>query len=216
MINPRGAVYIPTAFREDRLDILHAVMRDYSFATMVTSGPAGLIATHLPLLVDPTRGANGTLIGHVARENAHWQLFRDETAAETLAIFQGPHAYISPTWYGTPYAVPTWNYVAVHAYGRPRLIEDETALYQLVAELVRVNEERFGYTWDLSAYRDYAQKLLKNIVGFEFEIARIEGKRKLSQNRSKADQAGVIAGLTEQADPIGLALAAVMEERLKT
>ena len=209
-------MYIPAPFREDRLDVLHAVMREFSFATLVTTGAAGPIATHLPLLVDPTRGANGTLVGHVARENTHWQLFRDESAGETLAIFQGPHAYISPTWYGTPYAVPTWNYVAVHAYGRPRLVEDEAALYQIVAELVRVNEERFGYTWDLSAYRDYAEKLLKNIVGFECEIARIEGKRKLSQNRSRADRAGVIAGLVEQAHPIGVALAAVMEEGLKS
>jgi transcriptional regulator len=209
-------MYIPTPFREDRLDVLHDVIRQYSFATLVSYGATGPIATHLPLLLDPTRGARGTLIGHVARENPHWQVFRDAPEGETLAIFQGPHAYISPTWYATPYAVPTWNYVAVHAYGRPTPIEDEAAVYQIVAETVRVYESQFAYRWDLDAYRDYAQKLLKNIVGFEFEITRLEGKRKLNQNRSQVDQRGVVAGLSEQADPPGLALASLMRERLES
>jgi len=206
-------MYIPTPFREDRLDVLHEVIRQFSFATLVSYGANGPIATHLPLLLDPTRGPLGTLIGHVARENPHWQVFRDAPGAETVAIFLGPHAYISPTWYTTPYAVPTWNYVAVHAYGRPTAIEDESAVFKIVAETVRVYESQFDYAWDLNAYRDYAQKLLKNIVGFEFEITRIEGKRKLNQNRSQADQSSVIAGLTEQADPLGLALASLMRER---
>jgi transcriptional regulator len=208
-------VYIPAPFREDRLDVLHEIIRQYSFATLVSTGSSGLIATHLPLLLDASRGAKGTLIGHVARENTHWQLFRDSPDVETLVLFQGPHAYISPTWYKTPYAVPTWNYEAVHAYGRPKLIEDQKALFGIVAELVRVHEARFEYSWDLDAHREYADKLLKNIVGFEFEITRLEGKRKLSQNRSRADQEGAIAGLTEQADPLGMALASLMEERVR-
>jgi transcriptional regulator len=206
-------MYIPAPFREERLDVLYGIMREHSFATLVSWGEAGLIATHLPILFDPTRGAHGTLVGHLARENPHWQAF--DQGPESLALFQGPHAYISPTWYTTPYAVPTWNYVAVHAYGRPRLVDDETSLYRIVAETVRVFEAQFAYAWNLEDRRDYADKLLKNIVGFEIEITRLEGKRKLSQNRSRADQEGVVAGLTAQADPVGLALAGLMRERLE-
>jgi transcriptional regulator len=205
-------MYIPAAFREDRLDVLHDAMRQNSFATIVSAAPDGLIATHLPLLLDASQGTYGTLIGHVARENPHWRAFDGET--ETLAIFQGPHAYISPSWYTSPYAVPTWNYVAVHAYGRPRLVEDDAKLYDIVAKLVETFERQFDYAWDLAARRDYAEKLLKNIVGFELPIARLEGKRKLSQNRSRADQEGVIAGLEGIGDPLGVALAETMRGQI--
>jgi transcriptional regulator len=205
-------MYIPAPFREDRLDLLHEAMRQHSFATIVSAGTDGLIATHLPLLLDADRGAHGTLVGHVARENPHWRAFDGEQ--ETLAIFQGPHAYISPSWYTTPYAVPTWNYVAVHAYGRPRLVEDDDKLYDIVARLVTTFEEQFDYAWDLAARRDYAEKLLKNIVGFEMEITRLEGKRKLSQNRSRADQEGVIAGLEGGGDPLGVAVAEIMRAQI--
>ena len=149
----------------------------------------------------------------MARENPHWRAFGG--AVETLALFQGPHAYVSPTWYTTPYAVPTWNYVAVHAYGRPTVVDDDAGLYRIVAETVRVYESQFDYAWDQEARREYADKLLKNIVGFEFEITRLEGKRKLSQNRSRADQQGVVEGLTSQGDPVGAALAVLMRERLE-
>jgi transcriptional regulator len=205
-------MYIPTPFREDRLDVLHEAMRQNSFATLVSLGPDGLIATHLPLLLDPTRGTHGTLIGHVARENPHWRAFDGDQ--ETLAIFNGPHAYISPSWYTTAYAVPTWNYVTVHAYSRPRLVEDEAGLYDIVAKTVATFEQQFDYAWDLEARRDYAEKLLKNIVGFEMTITRLEGKRKLSQNRPKADQEGVIAGLEAGSDPLGLAVANIMREQI--
>jgi transcriptional regulator len=205
-------MYVPAAFRESRVEVLHALMREHSFATVVSHGEDGLIASHVPLLLDSGRGEQGTLIGHLARANPHGEALR--AGAETFAIFQGPHAYISPSWYEAPLAVPTWNYVAVHAYGRPRLVEDEAQLYQIVAETVRVFEARFAYAWDLEARRDYAQKLLKNIVGFEIEITRLDGKLKLSQNRSRADREGVIAGLTEQGDPLALAVAGLMREGL--
>jgi transcriptional regulator len=207
-------MYIPAVFREERLDALHELIRRYSFATLVSSGEDGLIATHLPLLLDPNRGSSGTLIGHVARENPHWQAFREDQ--DSLAIFPGPHAYVSPSWYATPYAVPTWNYVAVHAYGRPKLIEDNAALYRIVAETVRLFEMQFNYAWDLEMRREYAEKLLKNIIGFELEISRIEGKRKLSQNRSRVDQEGVIAGLAGGSDPLGVAVASLMREQLNS
>jgi transcriptional regulator len=205
-------MYIPAPFREDRLDVLHRVIRDNSFATLVSMGKDGLIATHIPILLDANRGSHGTLVGHVARENPHWRAFAEDQ--DTLAIFQGPHAYISPSWYTTSYAVPTWNYVAVHAYGRSRLVEDPEPLYQIVAETVSTFEKQFDYAWDLEARREYAEKLLKNIVGFEIEITRLEGKRKLSQNRSAADQERVVAGLSEQGEPLGLAVAEIMREQI--
>jgi transcriptional regulator len=205
-------MYIPAPFREERLDVLYQVIRDNSFATLVSRGKDGLIATHIPFLLDASRGAHGTLVGHVARENPHWRSFGDDH--DTLAIFQGPHAYISPSWYTTPYAVPTWNYVAVHAYGRPRLVEEEAALYRIVAKTVATFEKQFDYAWDLEAWREYAEKLLKNIVGFEMEITRLEGKRKLSQNRSAADQERVVAGLSQQGEPLGLAVAEIMREQI--
>jgi len=164
-------------------------------------------------LLEADRGPSGTIVGHLARANPQWRNFSPER--EVLVIYQGPHAYVSPTWYTTSDAVPTWNYVAVHAYGRPSLVEDETGLYRIVAETVRVYEAQFDYAWELAARRDFAEKLLKNIVGFELEITRLEGKRKLSQNRSRADQEGVITGLTDQGDPVGTALAAVMREGLE-
>jgi transcriptional regulator len=207
-----GAMYIPSAHREDRLPVLHDWIRQYNFATLVSGTVDGLVASHLPLLLDAERGPQGTLIGHLARANPHAEALRSD--GEALAIFHGPHAYVSPTWYTVPMAVPTWNYVAVHAYGQPRLIEDEERLYGMVEALVHYHEAQFAYAWDLAARRDYAQKLLKNIVGFEMPISRLEGKAKLSQNRSRADREGVIAGLTAQAEPSGLAVAARMHEGL--
>src|SRR5438132_1080087 len=114
-------MYIPPAFRIEDLPCLHAIMRENSFATLVTGAGGELCATHIPILLDPNRGKFGTLTGHVAKANTHWESLRGNV--EALVIFQGPHAYVSPSWYKTQ-AVPTWNYVAVHAYGRPRLIED--------------------------------------------------------------------------------------------
>lgn len=205
-------MYIPPAFQETRLEVLHEVMRAYSFATLVSPGENGLVATHLPLLLDASRGPQGTLIGHLARANPHWLSWRE--GQEVLAIFQGPHAYISPSWYTTPIAVPTWNYVAIHAYGRPTLIEDHAGLYRIVEETVRTYEAQFDYAWSLDSRAEFAEKLLKNIVGFEIEITRIEGKFKLNQNRSRADQEGVVAGLMQQHDPLGVAVAEMIRKHV--
>ncbi|MGH7862245.1 MAG: FMN-binding negative transcriptional regulator, partial [Candidatus Dormibacteraceae bacterium] len=207
-------MYIPRPDREERLAVLHDVIRENSFATIISNGDEGMVATHLPLLLDPDRGQFGTLIGHVARENRQWRAFSEDQ--DSLVLFQGPHAYISPSWYAAPLAVPTWNYVAVHAYGRPRLIEDAAALYRIVAELTRYYEAGLANAWDLEPRRDYAEKLLKNIVGFEMEISRLEGKRKLSQGRSKADRAGVIEALSSGGDYLGTAIAGLMREQLSS
>jgi transcriptional regulator len=199
-------MYIPEPFREARTEVLHDLIRQHSFATLVSQGAAGLVATHLPLLLDPGRGPLGTLRGHVARANDHW---RDLAEGEHMAVFHGPHAYVSPAWYQTPMAVPTWNYVAVHAYGRATLIDGGPALREILDQTVALFESQFAYQWR-PPEGDFIPTLMRNVVGFELELTRLEGKQKLSQNRSRADQAGVVAGLRAQADPAGLAVAELM------
>jgi transcriptional regulator len=197
-------MYIPSAFAVDDRAALQAVMDAYSFATLVSVDAGRPFATHLPLLLDAGRGAHGVLIGHVARANPQW---RQLEQAEALAIFQGPHAYISPAWYGPgPASVPTWNYVAVHAYGVVRIIEDAG----LVAEQLRALVERHevGSDWSLDAA--YAGKLQAGVVAFELEITRLEGKFKLSQNKPAAARAGVAAALAASPADHERAVAAAM------
>src|SRR5437868_132796 len=131
-------MYVPAAYQETRVAQLHAQMRAHSFATLVTEQSGSLAATHLPLLLDAERGPNGTLIGHVARTNPQWHAFQPDR--EALAIFQGPHAYVSPAWYQAELAVPTWNYVAIHAYGTARLLDDPAAVHAYLGRLVDTYE----------------------------------------------------------------------------
>jgi len=200
-------MYIPEAFREARTEVLHDLIRQHSFATLVSQTERGLVATHLPLLLDPARGQLGTLRGHVARANDHWRALAE--AGEHLVVFQGPHAYVSPAWYQTPMAVPTWNYVAVHAYGRATLVDGGPALREILDQTVALFESQLAYQWR-PPEGDFIPTLMRNVVGFELELSRLEGKLKLSQNRSRADQAGVVAGLRAQGDPTGLAVAELM------
>jgi transcriptional regulator len=204
-------MYIPEAFREDRTEVIHDLIRQHSFATLVSQTERGLVATHLPFLLDPARGQLGTLRGHFARANDHWRALAEP--GEQLVVFQGPHAYISPAWYQTPMAVPTWNYVAVHAYGRPTLIDGGPALRQILDDTVELFEARFAYQWR-PPEGDFVPNLMRNVVGFELELTRLEGKLKLSQNRSRVDQEGVVVGLRAQDDPIGLAVADLMAASL--
>lgn len=203
-------MYVPEHFRESDPATLHAFVRAHSFATLVSNGADGLIATHLPLLLDADRGAHGTLVGHLARANPHGAALAE--GGETLAIFHGPHAYVSPRWYTTPMAVPTWNYAVVHAYGRPRLVEAPEPLRAILMRTVAEFEAAFDYQW-LPPEGDFVDKLAKQVIGFEIEIERLEGKMKLSQNRPKADQAGTIAGLRETGGPDALAVAELMADR---
>ena len=203
-------MYIPAAFREDRREALHDLIRQHSFGTVVSHAGGELLATHLPFLLDAGRGADGTLLGHMARANPHWRSFQED--AEALVMFQGPHAYVSPSWYETEVAVPTWNYVAVHAYGRPRLIQDEVALRTLLEATVRTYEGPLEPPWSLARLPDgYVDRLAQAVVGFEIEITRLEGKLKLSQNKSLADRRGVQAGLRRQGDQMSEAVARLME-----
>ncbi len=196
-------MYIPKAFREDHINTLHKLMREYSFATLITQHEGVPFATHLPFILDAQRGPNGTLLAHMARANPQWHDFA--SAQDVLVIFQGPHAYISPSWYEVELSVPTWNYAVVHAYGIPRLIEDGEELYQLLKTLIETHEAQFEKPWPFQLPDDYLQKMMRGIVGFEIEITRLEGKFKLSQNRTEAERENVIAALQESRDTLAVA-----------
>lgn len=188
-------MYIPEHFAETDLPTLHEFMGRHSFATLVTQHEGLPFASHLPLLLDRGIGAHGALLGHMARNN---QQLRDFAAgAEILVMFQGAHAYVSPSWYEqNPMAVPTWNFTAVHAYGKARILsEDELAatLHQLVDE----NERALLSPWKLELTQVMRERMLGAIVGFEISLSRIEGKFKLSQNRSVQDRKNIIAQLQQ-------------------
>src|SRR5579885_2727039 len=186
-------MYIPKAFREDDLEKLHKLMQEYSFAALVTQQDGVPVATHLPFLLDMERGQYGTLMAHMARANPQWRTF--DSGQEALVIFQGPHAYISPSWYEVELSVPTWNYAAVHVYGYPRLIEDPQVLYSELKALIETHESQFKHPWPFALPADYTEKMMRGTVGFTLEITRIEGKYKLSQNRTPSERARVIAAL---------------------
>jgi transcriptional regulator len=201
-------MYIPAAFVETDAQVLAALMRDNAFATLVSAGPGGMIASHVPLLHDPAGGPSGTLLGHLARPNP--QVAALEAGAELLAIFPGPHAYVSPGWYATKPAVPTWNYTAVHAYGRARVLPHEE-LEPLLRRLSETYEAGRAAPWRFEDQpAGFTGDMMRGIVGFALPIERLEGKAKLSQNRPAADRAGVVAGLTEAGDANSLAIAALM------
>jgi transcriptional regulator len=173
-------------------------MRAAGLATLVSSTPDGLIASHVPMLLDPEPAPYGTLVGHLARANPQ------ATAAlgEALAIFQGPDFYVTPSWYATKRetgkVVPTWNYIAVHAYGTPNFFDDPTRLLDVVTRLTDQHEAGRVAPWAVSdAPDDFVQGMLKAIIGFAIPITRLQGKVKMSQNRPEPDRAGVIAGLRE-------------------
>lgn len=205
-------MYIPPAFRDDDPASLHDVMGAAGLATLITMTADGLLATPLPFLFDAAGGPHGTLLGHVARANPQWS---KPPVGEALVIFMGPDAYVSPSWYQTKKetgkVVPTWNYVTVHAYGTVRFFDDPEELLGVVTRLTDRHEGGRQQPWKVSdAPGPYIASQLKGIVGVEVTIARLEGKRKLSQNRSAADQAGVIAALSESGDERDKAVAALM------
>jgi transcriptional regulator len=190
-------MYTPPAFREDEPVALMQVMREARLATLVTATVDGLMATPLPLILDPGEGPHGTLHGHLARANPQWQA---AVTGEALVIFSGPDAYVTPSWYASKAehgkVVPTWNYAAVHAYGRPEFYEDEERLLAVVSRLTDLHEGTRDAPWAVSdAPPPFVRAQLKGIVGLKLGIARIEGKIKMSQNRPEADRAGVAAGL---------------------
>ncbi len=207
-------MYLPAAFRQDDLTELHAQIQANPFALLASTGSGGMQASHLPLLLEPEEGEFGTLYGHFARANPHW---RELHGAEALAVFSGPDAYVSPNWYPSKAehgkVVLTWNYIAVHARGPVELIEEPERLLQIVSRLSDRHEAARPQPWAVSdAPRDYLDGMLRAIVGFALPIRRLEGKWKLSQNRSAADQAGVRDGLAASPHPREQALAAHMTQ----
>lgn len=193
-------MYCPKHFEELRLEVLHQLMRAHPLATLVTLSPDGLDANHIPLVLIENEGDFGTLRGHVARANP---IGKTPQAGEVLAIFQGPQAYISPSWYPskaeTGKVVPTWNYAVVHAHGPLRVIEDAAWLRSQLEAMTHHMESQLRHPWQVGdAPADYIEKMMAAIVGIEIPITRLVGKWKVSQNQPEANRAGVVRGLGMQ------------------
>ena len=217
-------MYQVAAFREERIDVMHALIRAHPLAVLVTSAGGTLEANHLPLLIDPLPSPQGTLRGHVARANPLWRQSHEaghdiEHENEVLAVFQGPQVYVTPSWYPEKRAsgkvVPTWNYAVVHARGPLIIHDDRDWLRDLVSRLTHQQEAGMAQPWRIGdAPADYIERMLGAIVGIEIPISRIEGKWKVSQNRGDADRAGVVGGLAQLNDPQAQAMARLVAERV--
>lgn len=209
-------MYNPPEFAEHRLDVLHGFIREHPLAALVSCGFEGLDATHVPVVLHSEIGPQGLLRCHMARANLQWKTL--QSSKSLLAIFRGPDHYITPSWYPSTKehgkVVPTWNYVAVHVWGRAQLFEDEAALIRHVKELTRENEARFERPWEPDdAPREFVSAMVKAIVGIEIAIDRIEGKWKASQNRSPADREGVVEGLQNLNTAQSLEMAEIVKQR---
>jgi transcriptional regulator len=208
-------MYIPQHFEETRSHVLQNLIRHYPLATLVTRGNDELNANHIPLLLCARPAPLSVLQGHVARSNP---ILNDlSKTRESLIIFQGPDAYVSPSWYEektrTGKVVPTWNYLAVHVYGAIRIQDDPDWLRQHLEQLTAAQESSFDTPWQLGdAPSEYITRMLRGIVGIEITINRVVGKWKLSQNKTATDQQAIIDGLREQARPEGVALAQSMAD----
>lgn len=207
-------MYNPPLFAQDRVEVLHAFIRQYPLAAVVTCGSEGPEATHVPVVLHENVGANGVLRCHFARANPHWEALR--SAPEVLVILQGPNHYITPDWYPTKRehgkVVPTWNYVAVHVRGKARIVESQEGLEQHLRALTEQHEAGRETPWSVDdAPKQYIEALSRAIVGIEIEILAIEGKWKVSQNRPEMDRKGVVAGLEAAGDPDSLTMARLVE-----
>jgi transcriptional regulator len=206
-------MYVPPAFREEDLPTIHAEMQKIQLATLVTVTGSGMVATHLPLMLDSSAGDYGTLYGHVARGNTQWS---DSLAdVEALAIFTASDAYVTPNWYPSKYetgkVVPTWMYAAIHAYGKAKFIDDAEWLRGFVTRLTDKHEARSAQPWKVTdAPADYVDGQLARIVGVELPISRLEGKWKFDQRSSQQDRVGILAGLEASGTPGNLEAAGVM------
>jgi len=204
-------MYVPAAFAETDPANLHEFMRRNSFAVLTSHGEGGLTASHLPLLLVADAGAHGVLLGHMARANSQWR----KAEGEVMAVFSGPHAYVSPSWYEEGGTVPTWNYVAVHAYGTLHVVEDQDGLLGILRRSVTAYESPMPEPWSFEESEAHVEKLLGAIVGFRIEITRLEGKWKLSQNHPEERRRKVIRALEARADDHSQATGEMMEETLR-
>lgn len=194
-------MYLPRHFEQHDPVALHGLLRDHPLATLVTTSADGLSADHVPLEFDASSGPHGTLFGHVARANPLWQ---HANGTPVLAVFNGPQAYVSPSWYpskaATHKVVPTWNYAVVHAHGVLEAVEDAPWLHRLVSRLTHHHESGREAPWAVSdAPDDYVQPMLRAIVGIRIPLTKLVGKWKVSQNRHEADRLGVAQGLQDKA-----------------
>lgn len=208
-------MYLPAAFHDQDIGRLQQQMEECRLAIVISHGDSGLQASHVPLLLDRTAGPFGTLRGHLARANPQWRDLAN--GSEALVIFSGADAYVSPNFYPSKVehgkAVPTWNFLAVHATGTAEVFSDAERLRTLVSQLTDRHEAGQAKPWAVNdAPAEYLHSMLKAIVGFELPISRLEGKRKLSQNRSAEDIAGVRQGLAASIDPLDNAVAQLMSE----
>ncbi|HYJ18072.1 MAG TPA: FMN-binding negative transcriptional regulator [Burkholderiales bacterium] len=200
-------IYIPKHFHEQDTARLHALIRAQNFGTLISNGTAGIEVSHLPFLLD---GGRNVLRAHMARGNPQWKSL--QSGAEVVAVFHGPHHYVSPSWYVNHPSVPTWNYAVVHVTGKPRLIEDSGQLEAMVRDLVDNHEAISPVPWRMDLPVDYREKMLAGIVGFEIDITGLEGKFKLSQNRPAADRPLVADTLEQIGNDNARGIAALMRE----
>jgi transcriptional regulator len=203
-------MYVPKVFAVDDLVQLQDFIEEFNFATLITHRDGELTASHIPFLLDRGVQPYGMLRAHVAIRNPQLEDLR--SGSQALVIFQGPHTYISPSWYVKPENVPTWNYTVVHAYGVPKIV-DQAAMVGLLKDLVGKHEKSFERPWDFDPNDPFMQKQFPEIAGFEIQIEKLQGKFKLNQNRTAADRAGVIETLSASEDPAQRAVAGLMTKR---
>jgi transcriptional regulator len=208
-------MYIPKHFAEDRLPVLHAFIDAHPFAALITMGASGVTASHIPIVLEHTAESLGVLKCHVSRANSQWREFTPEV--EALVIFNGPDHYITPSWYPEKAeagkVVPTWNYAAVHVYGRMKIVEDAIWLRAHLESLTNIHEARRPVPWKVSdAPCDFINTMMKGIVGIEVTVTRIEGKWKASQNRAEKDRQGIAGGLGELGTEEARSMLGLMDE----
>jgi transcriptional regulator len=204
-------MFMPPAFAESDLSKLHQFIVQNSFGLVVSQVDGQPFATHIPILLRETEGEYGTLAGHFARANPQWRQLTGQTA---LVVFAGPHVYVSPTWYEAENMVPTWNYTAVHAYGRVELIDGGEPLLDILKETVRVYEQAMPQPWAFDGSGTFTERLVEQVVGFRMQIEKIEGKFKLNQNHPAERRQKVIRALGQQGDENSLAVAKLMRNTL--
>lgn len=209
-------MYMPRHFEETHLDVLQALIKAHPFATLITQTGGALNANHMPILLDPAAGEFGTLRFHVARANPVW---KDLAGGDALVVFQGPEAYISPSWYPTKRehgkAVPTWNYAVVHAAGRPRAIEDRAWLLAHVTEMSALQEASQVQPWKVAdAPPEFIDSMVAAIVGIEMPVAKLTGKWKVSQNRPAVDRPAIAEALDKRGTEGAHAMAALVREHI--
>lgn len=195
------SMYLPAPFREQDVESLLQIIRSYPFATVVTHAEGKPFVNHLPIIAELRASGEIVLSGHMAKKNPQWRHFND---SETLVVFNGPHAYITPQWYKGPLNVPTWNYAVVHASGNAIPIEGSDGIEEILKKSVEEFERHEPSPWQFDLPEAFKAEMVQAIVGFEIKVSRIEGKFKLSQNREPEDRAGVLAGLKTRKDEMSL------------